>query len=313
MQYPVSTFILENFPGLTREFYGLPAWYWVSTLLALVTAFLLASFLTKPMSQILAFVFHQKGKDKSLFIEDLKGPIRLLTALAIFLISSLLIKDPDPNDHTMSVGIKFALFLMITYLCYRLIDLCFLRLSRKELGPRSKIGLVLPLGRRVAKTLLIVLALLSILSQLGVDVSAFLVGLGVGGLAVALAAKSILENLFGGAVLSLDQPFQVGDYCKCGDVLGFIEEIGIRSTRIRTLDRTLVTLPNSRLSEMSIENFMEREKIRLYSTFRLDLTTPIAKVKELLKNFERILLADASFYHDTYRIRLIGGEAICRL
>jgi len=307
MQYPVSTFILDNFPGLTTQLYGLPAWYWVSTILSLLLAIILASLLTKPISQLLALLFHQKESgDKSLFIDNLKGPIRLLTLLAIFVLVNLLIKNPDSEDHLMSVAIRLALFLTVTYLCYRLIDLGFSQLARKELGPRSKIGLVLPLGRRIAKTLLMVVAFLLVLSQFGVDVSAFLVGLGVGGLAIALAAKNILENLFGGAVLSLDQPFQVGDYCKCGDILGYIEEIGIRSTRIRTLDRTLVTVPNSRLSEMSIENYMEREKIRLYATFRLDLVTPIAKIKDLLKAFERLLFADANFHHDTYRLRLIG-------
>jgi MscS family membrane protein len=166
--------------------------------------------------------------------------------------------------------------------------------------------LVLPVGRRVAKTLLIVIAFLLLLGQFGVDVSAFLVGLGVGGLAIALAAQKILENLFGGAVLSLDQPFQVGDLCKCGDILGYIEEIGVRSTRIRSLDRTLVTIPNSKLADMHIENYMEREKVRLYTVWRLDLATPILKIQELLAEFERLLLADNNFHHDLYRIRLIG-------
>lgn len=307
MQYPFSSMILENFPGLTREIYGLPAWYWVSTFLALFIAFMIASFIRAPMSHILAFSFRQKdSSDKHLFIENLRGPIQLLTTLAIFLLLSIFIKDPNPHDKTMSVAIKLALFLALTYLCYRLIDLGFSRLIRKNLSPRSKIGLVLPLGRRIAKTMLVVVAFLLLLSQFGVDVSTFLVGLGVGGLAIALAAQKILENLFGGAVLSLDQPFQVGDYCKCGDILGYIEEIGIRSTRIRTLDRTLIAIPNSKLSEMHIENYMEREKIRFYTVLRLDLMTPIVKVKELLVAFERLLLSDRNFHHDIYRIRLTG-------
>jgi|SRR5579871_801030 len=307
MQYPFSTFILETFPGLAREVFGLPAWYWVSILLALIIAFLVASLLMGPVSQLVALVFRQQErKDKRLFVESLKGPIKLLIALAIFLFVSTFIKDPKPNDQTMSLAIKLALLLILTYLCYRLIDFGYLRLMRKELRPRSKIGLVLPLGRRIAKTLLIIIAILIMLAQLGIDVSALLVGLGVGGLGIALAAQKILENLFGGAVLSLDQPFQVGDYCQCGDIVGYIEEIGIRSTRIRTLDRTLITVPNSKLAEMSIENYMEREKIRLYFTLRFDLMTPVEKIKELLQAFELLLLEDSNFYHDIYRVRLIG-------
>jgi MscS family membrane protein len=307
MNYPVSTFMLENFPALASKIYGLPAWYWVSILLALVLAFLLASFVKAPLSQLLAFFFRQKDiTDKHLFIENLRGPIRLMTTLVIFLVLSNFIKEPGSDDETMSVAIRIALFLSLTYLSYGLIDLGFSRIIRKNIGPRSRIGLVLPLGRRVAKTLLIIIAFLLMLGQFGVDVSAFLVGLGVGGLAIALAAQKILENLFGGAVLSLDQPFQVGDLCKCGDILGYIEEIGVRSTRIRTLDRTLVTIPNSKLADMSIENYMEREKIRLYTIWRLDLATPLLKVEELLADFEHLLLSDNNFHHDLYRIRLIG-------
>lgn len=307
MKYPVSTFILENFPGLATDIYGRPAWYWVSILFALFASFVIASFIKVPMSQLMAFSFRQKDlTDKHLFIENLRGPIRLLTTLVIFLLLSNFIREPEDQDNTMSVAIRIALFLSVTYLSYGLIDLAFSRIIRRHIGPRSRIGLVLPLGRRVAKTLLIIIAFLLLLAQFGVDVSAFLVGLGVGGLAIALAAQKILENLFGGAVLSLDQPFQVGDLCKCGDIQGYIEEIGVRSTRIRTLDRTLVTIPNSKLADVSIENFMEREKIRMYTVWRMDLQTPLFKLKELLAQFEQILLADDNFYHDLYRIRLIG-------
>lgn len=307
MRYPMSTWILETFPGLSTEIYGLPAWYWVSVVLALLIAFTLASFIKLPLSHILAFSFRQKEQaDKRLFIENLRGPIRLLTTLVIFLFLCIFIKDPEPNDGTMSVAIKIALFVSVTYFFYRLIDLGFTRLIRNNMSPRSRVGLVLPLGRRIAKTLLIITAFLLLLGQFGVDVSAFLVGLGVGGIAIALAAKKILENLFGGAVLSLDQPFQVGDYCKCGDILGYIEEIGIRSTKIRTLDRTLVSIPNSKLAEVNIENYNEREKIRLYNIWRLDLHTPLETIKELLGEFERILLSDDNFHHNFYRLRLIG-------
>lgn len=305
MQYPLSTMILEYFPILANEIFGLPAWYWVSILLALVVAFAIASFIAGPLSRLLAFPF-KESLDKISFIENMRGPIRWLTTLALFLTFSAFIKDPTASDDTMSVAISLALFLIITYLFYRLIDLGFSKLSRKNFGPRNRIGLVLPLGRRIAKTLLFILAFLLLLSQFGVDVSAFLVGLGVGGLAIALAAQKILENLFGGAVLSLDQPFQVGDYCKCGDLVGYIEEIGIRSTRIRTQDRTLITIPNSKLAEMHIENYMEREKIRLYNVLRLDLHTPLDKIKLLLKEFEKALLEDKNFHHDFYRLRLIG-------
>lgn len=306
MKHVLSSFLLENFPELATPIYGMPAWYWASILLALVIAVLAAGFLKKPLGHFVAFLSNQKDADKRLFIDKLNGPIRVFATIVIFLLLSFFIREPEQKDQTVSIAIKFSVFLGFTYLFYRLIDLGFTRMIRNNQSPRSRIGLVLPLGRRVAKTLLITLAFLLILSQFGVDVSAFLVGLGVGGLAIALAAQKILENLFGGAVLSLDQPFQVGDYCKCGDILGYIEEIGIRSTRIRTLDRTLVSIPNFKLSEMHIENYMEREKIRLYTIFKIDLATPLEQLQELLSEFERMLLSNDNFYQDVYRVRLIA-------
>lgn len=307
MDHKISDFLLDKFPQLNTLIYGQPAWYWVSIIFALVLSFILANFLKAPLSHILAFSFRQKDdSDRRSFIENLRGPITLLTTLASFLVFSLFIREPESEVGTMSVAIRIALFLSVTYLSYGLIDLGFSRLIRNNLSPRSRIGLVLPLGRRIAKTLLIITAFLLLLAQFGVDVSAFLVGLGVGGLAIALAAQKILENLFGGAVLSLDQPFQVGDLCKCGDLQGYIEEIGIRSTRIRTLDRTLITIPNSKLSEMHIENYMEREKIRLYHIIKIDLRTPIEKIQKMLAEFEKIFFANQDFHHDFHRINLIG-------
>ena len=307
MRYTLSNLLLEYFPDLSTDIYGLPAWYWASILLSLILAFVVATFIKRPLGHMVAFLSNQKDySDKKLFTDKLNGPIRVFTTIVIFLILSIFIKEPGEVNQTIFVAIKLGLFLSFTYLFYRLIDLGFTRMIRNNQSPRSRIGLVLPLGRRVSKTLLIITAFLLLLSQFGVDVSAFLVGLGVGSLAIALAAQKLLENLFGGAALSLDQPFQVGDYCKCGDILGYIEEIGIRSTRIRTLDRTLVAIPNSKLSEMHVENYMEREKIRLYNIFRFDLNTPLAKLQDLLSEFERILLNNDNFHHDFHRIRLIG-------
>lgn len=307
MKHALSSFLLKYFPMLNEPIFGFPAWYWVSIFVALIVAFIIGRMLSKPLALLVAFVSRQRDlTDKRLFIEKLTGPIQVFATLVIFLFLNILIKEPETPDQNFSIAIRLALFLSFTYLFYRLIDWIFTRMMRANQSPRSRVGLILPLGRRIAKTVLVILAFLLLLSQFGVDVSAFLLGLGVGGLAIALAAKNILENLFGGAVLSLDQPFQVGDYCKCGDLLGYIEEIGVRSTRIRTLDRTLITIPNSKLSEMNIENYMEREKIRLYTIWRISLDTTVDQLQELLSEFERLLLSDDNFHHDFHRIRLIG-------
>jgi MscS family membrane protein len=132
--------------------------------------------------------------------------------------------------------------------------------------------------------------------SLGVPLAPLLAGLGVGGLAVALAAPPTLENLIGGVTLFADKPVRVGDACLFGDKFGFVEEIGLRSTRIRTLDRTIVSIPNSQFSELQLENFNRRDCIRFYTVLYLRYETTaeqlryvLAKVRELLVAHPKIL------------------------
>jgi MscS family membrane protein len=124
---------------------------------------------------------------------------------------------------------------------------------------------------------------------LGIPLTPLLAGLGVGGLAVALAARPTLENFIGGVTLFADKPVRVGDPCVFNNRFGFVEEIGLRSTRIRTLDRTIVSVPNSQFAELQLENFNRRDCIRFYTVLPLRYeTTPeqlryvLAKVRELL-------------------------------
>jgi MscS family membrane protein len=134
-------------------------------------------------------------------------------------------------------------------------------------------------------------------------------GLGVGGLAVALAAQKSLENLFGGLTLIVDQPVHVGDFCRFGDRVGTVEDIGLRSTRIRTLDRTLVTIPNSEFSSMQIENFARRDRIWLATTIGVRYETTPDQLRFLLISLKRMLLAHPMIDPDPARVRFSGFGA----
>ena len=121
----------------------------------------------------------------------------------------------------------------------------------------------------------------AVLGELGYSVTGVLASLGLGGLAVALAAKNTLEHLLGGMTLSLDQPMRVGDLVKIGDVRGTVEQIGLRSTRIRTADRSLVTLPNGKLSDMQIETLAARDRIRMNLSLNVQYTLKAQGLREL--------------------------------
>ena len=144
---------------------------------------------------------------------------------------------------------------------------------------------------------------------LGVNVSAAVAGLGIGGIAIALAAQKTLENLIGGISLFADRPVQVGDFFRYGDQVGTVEEIGLRSTRIRTLDRTVVTIPNAEFSNLRLESFARRDRMRLWTMVGVRYETTPDQLRYLLAQLREILLAHPRVTEEPARVRLVGFGA----
>jgi MscS family membrane protein len=131
-------------------------------------------------------------------------------------------------------------------------------------------------------------------------------GLGVGGIAVALAAQKSLENLFGGISLFADRPVRVGDFFRYGAEVGTVEEIGLRSTRIRTLDRTVVAIPNAEFSNLRLENFAKRDRMRLWTMIGVRYETTPDQLRFLLARLREILWAHPRITDDPARVRFVG-------
>jgi MscS family membrane protein len=130
--------------------------------------------------------------------------------------------------------------------------------------------------------------------------------LGVGGLAIALAAQPTIENLIGGMNLFADRPIRVGDFLKYGDDIGTVEAIGIRSTRIRGNDRTVTTIPNAVLAKMPIVNFTRRDRMLIHSTVGLRYETTPEQLRHVLAKLREMLLGHPRIYPEPARARLIG-------
>jgi MscS family membrane protein len=145
--------------------------------------------------------------------------------------------------------------------------------------------------------------------RLGLPVYGIVAGLGVGGLAIALAAQPTIENLIGGLNLFADKPIRVGDFCRCGSDEGTVEAIGIRSTRIRGVDRTLTTIPNAALSKLSIVNFAQRDRMLLKSVIGVRYETSPEQLRYLLVKIRELLLGHPRLHPDPVRARFIGFGA----
>jgi len=150
----------------------------------------------------------------------------------------------------------------------------------------------------MSKVAVLILAVIALLSAWGYSVASLLAGLGIGGLAVALAAQKTVENLFGAFSIGVDQPFREGDFVKVEDFVGTVEVIGLRSTKIRTLDRTLITLPNGKLSDMRLESFAARDRIRLACSLGLVYETTTAQMRQVLAELEKRLRAHPKIWPD---------------
>jgi MscS family membrane protein len=168
---------------------------------------------------------------------------------------------------------------------------------------------VLPLGRQVLKLSLFLIAILGVLSAWGYNTSTILAGLGVGGLAIALAAQKTIENLFGGISVIGDRPVLVGDVCRFGDRTGTVMHIGLRSTRIRTPDRTIISVPNGQFSSIALENISRRDKIWFHPTLNLRRDTTSDQLLQVLAAIRQILTGHPKVEIGSIPVRFVGVGA----
>jgi MscS family membrane protein len=150
---------------------------------------------------------------------------------------------------------------------------------------------VLSVTRNLVRVFVLVAGLVTTLAAFGYPVVTVLAGLGIGGIAIAFGAQKTIENLFGSIALAADQPFRVGDFVKIEDFMGHVERIGMRSTQVRTLDRTLITLPNGKLADMRIEDFAARDRIRFVTTVSLAYSTREEQLRRIVAAIEALMRA----------------------
>ena len=272
-------------------------WQWLAlallTLIAIAWGHLLAKLVVRSLRPIVRRT--QSELDDTL-IESMRQPMQLLIALGAYRAGIVWIAPSVLLRTYIGRILTGLIYLALAWVVVRLIDVVSAKLLATMTGRQLvSVSSVMPLGKRTLKAAAVVIAILASLGSWGYDTTALLAGLGVGGLAIALAAQKTIENLFGGVAITTDRPVLVGDFCKFGDKSGVVEDIGLRSTRIRTLDRTVVTVPNGQFSSLQLENFGRRDKIWFHPvlTLRRDTTTEqmravLSKVRELLSGHPKI-------------------------
>ncbi len=194
----------------------------------------------------------------------------------------------------------------ITLICIRFLG-CLVAswvATRQQQGTTGRVAVV-RLAGRLLQALALIVGVLSLLQSVGINLTPVLAGLGVGGIAVALASQKTLENLFGGMTVIGDGPVRIGEFCRVGTMTGTVEDIGLRSTRIRTVARTVISIPNADMAIQSIENFAARDKILFQHTFTLRHGTTADQLRFVLAGARTLLSQHPKVEQDAARVRLL--------
>jgi len=295
------------------RFLSAPLFIWINNLLLIPLMLGLGWLLTRALFRVLRPLFLRRIKGLS------ESEVARFSTPVFLLIFSLLVRIVAPLAATMAsrifwVVLATVLFLMtLTWFLIRLTNLIReLRVYHLRQAHLLNRIAALELSAWLIKGLWVVIGLFLIVRSFGIDVTTALAGLGVGGIAIAFAAQKTLENLFGTVMIVSDQPIRIGDRCQVGNIDGWVEDIGLRSTRIRTQDRTLVSIPNGQLAGMNITNLQQRDKRLFRHIFRLSFESTADQLRHILAEIQRMMAAHPKVDHATERqwIRFIRfGES----
>ncbi|MEO0812509.1 MAG: mechanosensitive ion channel family protein, partial [Myxococcota bacterium] len=221
------------------------------------------------------------------------GPLSALAQIGLWYLAATLLHIPsEPYDVQKLVmqGLELAVWLSLVWLTFRLVDVLAGTMARAADKTDSKIDdQLVPLIRRTLKIIVAVTAGIWVAQNLGYSVTSLIASLGVGGLALALAAQDTVANFFGSVVVFTDRPFQIGDWVQFGDIEGTVEEVGFRTTTIRRFDKSTVMVPNSTFSTSAITNHSRRSMRRISMTLGVSYETSGEQMSELLEKLREIV------------------------
>ena len=276
-------------------------WQWMALVVALAVAWLGGRILGGVTRALLHRVSaHTTTAWDDRLLASIGPPIGLAWLLFLFALISHSIGLAGPVESTIRQAVQGLAVATIFWALWRSITVVIeLMLTRPWALGNPSTRHLLTIGGNLSKGVIAVLGVLALLAALGYPVTTLLAGLGIGGLAFAFGAQKTVENLFGSMALAVDQPFRVGDFVRVGDLQGTVEDIGLRSTRFRTPDRTLVSIPNGSLADQRLESLAERDRMRLATTIGLAYGTTRAQMRQVIEGFERALRSHPKIWPET--------------
>ena len=291
---------------------GLMWWQWLGVLALVVISLAIGRALGFVTRRILLRITRKTSGtwDDRLF-ERISGGIGLLWALAVFHTLQSGLELPQEQSEWVRSKLGALVVIVTFWMIWRSVAVLLEVMSERPwaAGNHSARSL-LSVGGNFLRIAVVLAGFVTTLAVLGFNVATLVAGLGIGGIAIAFGAQKTVENLFGSVALAADQACRVGDTIKVDDVTGVVERIGARSTQIRTVDRTLVTIPNGKLSDMRIENYAVRERIKFATTIKLFYNTSDEQLRAVMAGMEKVLRDHPKIWPETIIVRFVGfGDA----
>jgi MscS family membrane protein len=293
-------------------FLGLPLWQWFAILLLVPIATGAAWLLIQMFRAGRAIISSIRSRKLDYkFGAAAFGPMLLILATLLHAVGMRFIGLPLLARHYYGQFALVFLLVGVTWLVVRIIEWLGERLRYRAIrAGRAGVGSLMLLLQRMLKVVVIFAGAIFVLDTVGFNLTTVLAGVGIGGIAIAFAAQKTLENLFGGVSVLGDEAIRVGDVCRFGTTIGTIEDIGLRSTRIRTVERVELSIPNGSLATMNIENLSQRDKFLFNNTIGLRGDSTRDQLLFCLAEIRKLLYAHPKIEAETARIRLVGfGES----
>ena len=305
----------SKLPGVLvkHQIAGMPLWQWLALLVAVPIAAGIGWILLVLLEIPVRWWARRQGQVEIANWRSVSAPAWLLTGTVAHQIFTRYLGIPLLPRHYYFQFTSIALIVSVTWIVWRGVRWSLRRVRNRALARgHAGTGSLMLLGERILKAMIFAVGVMAVLGNLGFNMSTALAGLGIGGLAIGFGAQQTIANLFGGVSVLGDEVFRVGDVCRFGDRTGVVEDIGLRSTRIRTEERTLLAIPNGTVASINLENLSRRDKILFKTTLGLRPESKADHVRFVIAEIRRLLYSHPKVEIKTVRVRLtdIAGTSL---
>ncbi len=304
---PLHLRIREQIPERFKQRdFLLENWQWFGILLIILVGVVADKLVSLFFRRLVSSWKNRSSSSEFKALSDqILRPLGLMVMAVIWWVGINLLGLGEDSLLVLLVAVKFLASLSGVWAAYRLVDIVAVYLMRRALATDNKMDdALVPLIPRTLKIFITVIGFVFIADNINVDISSLLAGLGLGGLAFALAAKDMVQNLFGSITVLMDRTFSVGDWVIVGSVEGSVERIGFRSTRIRTFYNSVVTVPNSKFITADVDNMGERRFRRLSCKLSLTYDTPPDRIEAFCEGIRELIRQHPYMRKDYYQVYL---------